>query len=106
MSLRSLVVVSPGKTPLLTQQYIALIPSTTLCVSQKVARTFHPTQNESVPTVCGRTSVAPDLCMLAALITDLLKRYAGLNPASNVLEVGCGCGRNAQGLAEFLDHGN
>jgi SAM-dependent methyltransferase len=39
------------------------------------------------------------------LITDLLKRYAGLGPASNVLEVGCGCGRNAQGLAEYLDDG-
>jgi SAM-dependent methyltransferase len=40
------------------------------------------------------------------LITDLLKKYAALGPAFKVLEVGCGCGRNAQGLAEFLQDGN
>jgi len=40
------------------------------------------------------------------LITDLLKKYAALSARSNVLEVGCGCGRNAQGLAEFLNDGN
>jgi SAM-dependent methyltransferase len=40
------------------------------------------------------------------MITDLLKKHAALTPASNVLEVGCGCGRNGQGLAEFLQDGN
>ncbi|MFP5275477.1 MAG: class I SAM-dependent methyltransferase [Acidobacteriota bacterium] len=37
---------------------------------------------------------------------DLLRTYAGLTPESNVLEIGCGCGRNAFALAGHLNDGN
>lgn len=36
----------------------------------------------------------------------LLQRYAGLTPESKMLEIGCGCGRNAFALAGFLEDGN
>ncbi len=37
---------------------------------------------------------------------DLLRTYAGLTPESKVLEIGCGCGRNAFALASHLNDGN
>lgn len=37
---------------------------------------------------------------------ELLEKYAGVEPQSRVLEIGCSCGRNAFALAELLDHGN
>ena len=37
---------------------------------------------------------------------DLLRTYAALTPESKVLEIGCGCGRNAFALAGHLNHGN
>ena len=39
-------------------------------------------------------------------IGSLLRKYAALTPNSEVLEIGCGCGRNALALAEVLDDGN
>lgn len=39
-------------------------------------------------------------------ITDLLLTQAGLTPDSKVLEIGCGCGRFAIALADFLCDGN
>jgi SAM-dependent methyltransferase len=39
-------------------------------------------------------------------ITRLLGVRAQLAPESRVLEIGCGCGRNAIALADFLDDGN
>lgn len=38
-------------------------------------------------------------------IVNLLRAQAGLKPDSRVLEVGCGCGRNALALAYYLDSG-
>lgn len=38
--------------------------------------------------------------------TTLLRKFAGLTPDSKILEIGCGCGTNALGLAEFLSDGN
>lgn len=42
----------------------------------------------------------------AQQITGLIREYAGLAPDSKVLEIGCGCGRNAFGLSAFLNDGN
>lgn len=39
-------------------------------------------------------------------ICDLLKAHATLSPESKTLEIGCGCGRNAFALANFLHDGN
>ncbi len=39
-------------------------------------------------------------------ICNLLIAHAALTPDSNTLEIGCGCGRNAFALAEFLRDGN
>jgi SAM-dependent methyltransferase len=39
-------------------------------------------------------------------ITALLREHASLGQDSKVLEIGCGCGRNAISLAAFLDDGN
>jgi len=39
-------------------------------------------------------------------ITSLLRARAQLAPQSRILEIGCGCGRNAIALADFLDDGN
>jgi len=36
----------------------------------------------------------------------LLRTWAGVTPDSKILEIGCSCGRNAIGLAEFLRDGN
>jgi len=38
-------------------------------------------------------------------IRDLLIELAGLTPASDVLEIGCGCGRTAHALAGWLEPG-
>lgn len=39
-------------------------------------------------------------------IGALLRRHAGLTPECKTLEIGCGCGRNAFALADFLHDGN
>jgi SAM-dependent methyltransferase len=39
-------------------------------------------------------------------MSDLLRTHAGLTHDCKVLEIGCGCGRNAFGLAETLNDGN
>jgi len=39
-------------------------------------------------------------------ICNLLITHAALEPESKTLEIGCGCGRNAFALAEFLGDGN
>lgn len=39
-------------------------------------------------------------------ICNLLKVHAALTPDTRTLEIGCGCGRNAFALAEFLEDGN
>jgi SAM-dependent methyltransferase len=39
-------------------------------------------------------------------IAALLQKHAGLTPDSRVLELGCGCGRNALGLSGILNSGN
>jgi SAM-dependent methyltransferase len=39
-------------------------------------------------------------------ITAMLQKYAFLTPNSNVLEIGCGCGRTAITLADVLEDGN
>ena len=39
-------------------------------------------------------------------VTALLRSYAQLRTDSKTLEIGCGCGRNAIALAEFLNDGN
>lgn len=39
-------------------------------------------------------------------ICNLLQAHAGLSPESKTLEIGCGCGRNAFALANFLKNGN
>jgi SAM-dependent methyltransferase len=39
-------------------------------------------------------------------IAALLQKHAGLTPDSRVLELGCGCGRNALGLSGVLNAGN
>ncbi|MGH9640515.1 MAG: methyltransferase domain-containing protein, partial [Bryobacteraceae bacterium] len=36
----------------------------------------------------------------------LLRKHAALTPGSRTLEIGCGCGRNAIALANFLEDGN
>ncbi len=41
-----------------------------------------------------------------ALIASYLQRYAGVTPSSRVLEIGCGCGRVAQGLVPLLEDGH
>ena len=38
--------------------------------------------------------------------TNLLRTYARLTPDSKILEIGCGCGTAAFGLAEILNDGN
>lgn len=37
---------------------------------------------------------------------NILKNHAGVNPHSKILEIGCGCGRAAIALSEYLDNGN
>jgi SAM-dependent methyltransferase len=39
-------------------------------------------------------------------ICALLRKHAGLTPDCKTLEIGCGCGRNAFALADFLNDGN
>jgi len=39
------------------------------------------------------------------LIRSLLINHAGLLPDSTILEIGCGCGRNAIALSEYIDNG-
>jgi SAM-dependent methyltransferase len=39
------------------------------------------------------------------LVRQLLMNNVGLTPVSDVLEIGCGCGRNAIALAEYLTSG-
>lgn len=39
-------------------------------------------------------------------VCNLLKEHAALDPKSKTLEIGCGCGRNAFALANFLEDGN
>lgn len=39
-------------------------------------------------------------------MASLLRTHAALTPDSKVLEVGCGCGRNAFALADYLHDGN
>ena len=41
----------------------------------------------------------------AVFFRDLLQTYAGLSPGSRVLEIGCGCGRAAVALSEYLNKG-
>jgi SAM-dependent methyltransferase len=43
---------------------------------------------------------------IGMLFAEELRHRAGLNSGSQVLEIGCGCGRNAFALAEYLDDGN
>lgn len=40
------------------------------------------------------------------MLAGHLEKYAGLKPASKVLEIGCGCGRTCFALSEILDDGN
>lgn len=40
------------------------------------------------------------------LITQLLSKHTNLKPQSKILEIGCGCGRIAFGLANILENGN
>ena len=40
------------------------------------------------------------------LVTSLLRNYAMLTPDSRTLEIGCGCGRTAIALTNFLNDGN
>lgn len=53
------------------------------------------------PDIGGREFVSDGM-----INTRLLRRYAGLKRDSKMLEIGCGCGRNAFALAGFLDDGN
>ncbi|MCI5157348.1 MAG: methyltransferase domain-containing protein, partial [Candidatus Electrothrix sp. AUS1_2] len=40
------------------------------------------------------------------LLAEHLIKYAFLSKKSNVLEIGCGCGRTAFALSEILEDGN
>lgn len=53
------------------------------------------------PDIGGR-----EFIQVGATISSLLRTHAGLTPDSRTLEIGCGCGRNAFALADFLNYGN
>lgn len=55
--------------------------------------------------------IGPDIggkefVLVGETIRGLLQAHASLTPGCRTLEIGCGCGRNAFALAEFLQSGN
>jgi SAM-dependent methyltransferase len=55
------------------------------------------------PRRLARQSGAGDFLAIGELWRDRLQRWAGLRPTDRVLEVGCGIGRIAVGLASYLE---
>jgi SAM-dependent methyltransferase len=106
MSLRSLVHGVTWKNPVVNVAVHCIDPiDYAVCLAKGHA--YIPPYSKRVRSNGVRLDIGgAGFVQVGRMITDLMKKYAALKRDSSVLEVGCGCGRNAQGLAEFLDDGN
>jgi len=64
-----------------------------------------PARNGFIPPDWMNFAGGGDFQIIGREDVALLKRYAALKPHERVLEIGCGIGRNAAFLAEYLDSG-